>query len=548
MGYALLLMVVLAWPIIATLWAVARGESGGLGIGGGLMTPPPESAPGSDGSLWPRELVVLGTSLKLVAITELIALPIGVVLALLLAKTDVLARRFAVMVMIVAMFVPLPLYASAWLGGFGNAGRSQAFGLSIGPILQGVEGAAFVHALAVLPWVVVILSVGFRLVEPELEELLWLDRPAWWVLFRLTLRRSLGAILTAVLVVAVFTAGDMTITDLLQVRTYAEEAYLRHGLGDGPGAAGLAALPGMGMLAVLILLLATTLGRAEPMRRASPFWRSRTWRLESWRLPASVAAWLLVGFLTMPPVLALAWRAGRVGGSAAAGRRPSWSLSGLMGTLADAFGEIAAPCFKSVVLATITASLVLILAWPMAYLARGRGPWRIASMLAVAIGLAAPGPITGMALVLAWRDVPWVYDSLIIVILAYLPRCWALAVVLLWPVLRMQPREHHELAAVEGIGPMRRAWLIALPLSRSACLLTWCVCGLLAFGELPAANLVEPPTRVNLATIRVWQLLHTGVESHLAGVALAMMLVVGVMVLPMAWWATRCVDGRRRRG
>ena len=40
-----------------------------------------------------------------------------------------------------------------------------------------------------------------------------------------TLRRALGAIAAAALAVAVLTAGDMTVTDLLVIRTYAEESY-----------------------------------------------------------------------------------------------------------------------------------------------------------------------------------------------------------------------------------------------------------------------------------------------------------------------------------
>jgi len=41
----------------------------------------------------------------------------------------------------------------------------------------------------------------------------------------------------------------------------------------------------------------------------------------------------------------------------------------------------------------------------------------------------------------------------------------------------------------------------------------------LAMGELPAANLALPPGETLLA-VEIWSLLHTGVESHLAGVAL----------------------------
>ncbi len=121
-------------------------------------------------------------------------------------------------------FVPLPLHATAWLGALGNAGRAQAFGVR--PILVGLVGAAVVHALAALPWVVLIVGVGLCAVEPELEESALLDYGPVGVLLRVTLRRALGAIAAAALAVAVLTAGDMTVTDLLQIRTYAEEAYL----------------------------------------------------------------------------------------------------------------------------------------------------------------------------------------------------------------------------------------------------------------------------------------------------------------------------------
>ena len=63
------------------------------------------------------------------------------------------------------------------------------------------------------------------------------DLPAWRVVAQVTFRRALGAVLGGVLAVAVLAASDMTVTDLLQVRTYAEEAYLQYSLGNGPAAA-----------------------------------------------------------------------------------------------------------------------------------------------------------------------------------------------------------------------------------------------------------------------------------------------------------------------
>ncbi len=83
----------------------------------------------------------------------------------------------------------------------------------------------------------------------------------------MTLRRAVGAVAGAALAVAVLTAGDMTVTDLLQVRTYAEEVYLQSQLGAGPGAA-LVALPPLVVLGPLLFLATRALLRADP--RASP--------------------------------------------------------------------------------------------------------------------------------------------------------------------------------------------------------------------------------------------------------------------------------------
>src|SRR5207237_264886 len=101
------------------------------------------------------------------------------------------------------------------------------------------------------------------------------DMPAWRVAGSVTLRRSIGSIAGAALVVAVLTAGDMTVTDLLQVRTYAEEAYLQAQLGH-PLAAQVV-LPPLVLLGSLVLVAAWSLLRADPARIASADVRARTW-------------------------------------------------------------------------------------------------------------------------------------------------------------------------------------------------------------------------------------------------------------------------------
>jgi len=133
-----------------------------------------------------------------------------------------------------------------------------------------------------------------------------------------------------------------------------------------------------------------------------------------------------------------------------------------------------------------------------------------------------------MALVLAYRNVPAVYDSPLIVILAFVLRTFPYALLVLWPAVRSLPEPHLEAAAVDGLGPWGRIWHVALPSSRGALLAAWAVGFVLAVGELPASNLLTPPG-TELMAGEIWSLLHTGVESHLAGVALVMLAAVAAI-------------------
>ncbi len=226
---ALVLAVLVGWPVLATVIEATDLLPHQVCAGDEPLGPELDSGRGSamasPGSALSSPVGPMLGTIQLVLASMAIALPLGVPLAFLLFRTDVWGRKALLGLVLLVLFLPTPLHATAWLGSFGNAGRLQALGST--PILVGLQGAAFVHAMASLPWVVLLSGVGLRAVEPELEESALLDLPAWQVAFQITLRRAVGAVAGAALAVAVLTAGDMTVTDLLQVRTYAEETYLQ---------------------------------------------------------------------------------------------------------------------------------------------------------------------------------------------------------------------------------------------------------------------------------------------------------------------------------
>jgi iron(III) transport system permease protein len=514
---ALALVAVLGWPLAATLIStVDPGSDAALG-GGGLITA--TAFADEVGPAIQTNKVVLGA--------VAVALPPGLVLAALLFKTDAAGRRGLVVLLATGLFLPMPLHAAGWLGSYGNAGRSQALG-GFEPILSGWLGAAWVHGMAAVPWVALIVGAALRGVEPELEQSALLDRPGWWIVLRVSLRRCLGAIAGAALAVAVLTAGDMTVTDLLQVRTYAEEAYVQYGLGRPPAEVGRVAIPPTVVLGALVAAGAILLGKAEPSRVASA--RS------GWVLPLGRARWgaglVAAGLLVLIdglPLYGLLWRAGRVGGMVFLEEGPGWSLSGLGTTLRLAVDEVAGPLGTSAVWGAVAATAATAAAWGLAWACRSSrwGVWPAVVVGSCALMLAAPGPVAGMALVLAYRDVPPVYDTAAIVVIGLILRTLPFALLILWPAVRAIPETFLETAEVDGLGRWGLIGRVGLPLTAGPAVAAWGVAFVLALGELPVTNLVYPPGLSPLSVV-VWGLLHTGVESHLAGVGLVLLLVHGL--------------------
>jgi iron(III) transport system permease protein len=503
---ALAVVIVLGWPALATvLEAIRYGDAGPVGG-------------------WARPLDLARESFRLVCATEALALPLGVLLAFLLFRTDLFGRKVLLGLMVLGALVPMPLHAIGWLGAIGNVGRAQFFVSR--PLLTGWRGAAFVNAMGALPWVVLLAGVGLRSVETELEDAARLDLPAWRVVVQITLRRAIGGILAAWLMVAVLTSGDMTVTDLLVVRTYAEEAYLQEALGKGPAAMAIVTVPPLLVLGIAVLLGAWALLSLEPSRLPSPAARPRDWRLGRWRVPVGISLMLSIGVALVVPIGGMVWRAGRLGGSAARGIAPSWSFEHLLGSLARATRAVAPYLGESALNAALGATASLAFAWLLAWLARRPGAWRWVVACGVALALATPAPVAGMSLVLAYRRVPGVYGELPILLLAYVLRTFAFALALIWVVLRVLPETYFEAAAVEGASGATIARRVALPLTGGALGVAWLVAFLLALGELPASKLVESPGMRILSTF-VWGLLHTGVDSQLAAVGLVLLAAFG---------------------
>jgi ABC-type Fe3+ transport system permease subunit len=92
----------------------------------------------------------------------------------------------------------------------------------------------------------------------------------------------------------------------------------------------------------------------------------------------------------------------------------------------------------------------------------------------------------------------------------------------LWPVVRLLPRELREAARVDGAGPVRELRHVVAPLTLPALLRGMLVVAVLALGELSAGKLVETPGSQTFAH-EVFTQMHYGVTNDLAAFCLILL-------------------------
>ena len=116
-----------------------------------------------------RSRSLLLNTLILAAVVCALSVPVGAAAAFLLVRTDLPLRYLFGCLLGGMLLMPLYLQAAGWQAGFGLDGW---YSLASGgqAWLMGWRGALWVHALASIPWVTLIVGLGLQFVEPELEE------------------------------------------------------------------------------------------------------------------------------------------------------------------------------------------------------------------------------------------------------------------------------------------------------------------------------------------------------------------------------------------
>ena len=486
--------------------------------------------------------------------TLAIALPLGALFGVAIAKIDFPGRRFLALLFAGLLFVPIYIQAAAWNGALGTGGwftQWLAGETYATPWLAGWRGTIWIHAMGAVPWIALLGAASLRTVERRLEEESLLDASPFTVLARVSLRRGAGGFWAGATWVAIICATEIAVTDLFQIRTFAEEIYTEATMGP------LGALPG-GLLrtdlAVGVASIAAAVGIALLLTlpwlpQAASIAVEQTWK---WRpRPASrpwiaAAIWLLAALMFAPPLASLVWKSGIDVTQRDGAFERSWSLAKAVTMVAHSPWEHRREWGWSLVIAAMATIATTLLGILLAWLAR-RPRWGALLATTVALAIAVPAPLWGVwAIALLnhpadslWSPLTTLYDRTLFAPAALQAiRALPIVALWLWSQLTSVPRDLLEAARSEGAGSLTQLYRVALPLRWPAVAAAAGMAFVLSVGELSASLLVLPPGVTTIA-VRIFQLLHYGVDDRVAALALSVFAAMVAIALVITLFTSR---------
>ncbi|RWA23441.1 ABC transporter permease [Mycolicibacterium brumae] len=458
--------------------------------------------------LAPRTAALIGRSLLLVTVVTAASVLLGVGLAVLLARTDLAARRVWAVALMLPLAVPSYLMAFLWV--------------SLFPRFGGLWGSALTLTLVCYPLVLMTTLAALTRVDPGQEEVArTLGRGGAAVLFGVTLRQVRPAVTAGALLVALYVLSDFGAVAAMRYEAFTWVIYGAYRSGFNPARAAVLSLLLLVFAMVLVAGERWARGRAEARvgsgaPRPAPV--SRLGRRQP-VAQAAAAAVLLVA-LAVPGYALSVWLS--AGGLRFDG--PAW------------VSAMAATVWLSAAAALVTTVAAL----PLAVLAaryRSPGVRLLESVSYLSHGL--PGVVVAIAMVsVGVALLRPIYQREPLLILAYAVLFIPLALGSARAAVEAVPPRLDEVARSLGRPPLR-AFLgvsarISAPGIAAAAILVLLTC----MKELPVTLLLHPTGTHTLAT-RMWG--HSFVSDYAAAApyALALLLFAAIPTAALGVWTTR---------
>jgi iron(III) transport system permease protein len=457
-----------------------------------------------------RLLSLLASTVALTLAVTATAVAIGVTTAWLTTRTDIGYRRTWMTVAALPLVVPSYVAAHSLIAATGPNGVLVEL-----PTPYGFVGAWLVLAIFTAPLVHLTVIPGLRGIDPGTEEAasgLGADR--WRVFRTITLPQLRPAILSASLLVGLYTIADFGAVSLLRYDTFTRAIYtLYRGQIDRRPSATLSLV--LMVLALLIVVVErVSRGRAQLYSRR-PTRPRALHHLSGWRRIFSISFLSIYAFLALGvPVIVMALTVSRGIGMGQELGATLWFEAGRTLLVALAAGLITAAAALPVAMVTIRRP-GRFSGWVESVV------WGSYSLPHITVGVAAVG------FALQWA-VP-LYQTIALLLIIYLAVFLPQAVGSVQDSLRRTSPDLEDASRGLGRGPFRTLMRITLPLTLPGLVAGASLVFLSTMKELPATLLLRPNGFETLA-VRVWS---STAEGFLTRASAAGLVLLFVSIVPL---------------
>lgn len=495
-----------------------------------------------------REL--LGNTLLLGHGASCVALPIGTLTGIALARCRVVGCGSIQLLILLGLLMPLPVTVIAWqtlLGGWIEFVAVTPGDVNWRNLQQGMLPAMAIHAMAAIPWVVLIVVATLQTVDLDLEDQARLDgnhliRRVWGPRIKLAIGLSLGWIFTQV-------ATEITVTDAMMVRTLAEDVYTQFVTAQE----GLPTVMAMS-LPLWGVAIAMTVGLVRVGRTATSSSTRAT--LNAQPIPLSTTAtiamttisWVAAMLVGLFPLAAILWKAGGA---------EDWSAETIVQQLSKVMQSDGRILFGSLLTSIVVGTLTPWLACWLLHMATQRRSFGIVILAAALLIVVTPAPVIGLGMKETFNILMDVEDATLnlfgvtlakppIRSLLYdqpspLPAAWLciirflpVALALQWPALALIPQRLRESAKLDGLDHGQTWQIIHWPQLRSGFIVAAIIVTALSLGEVGGSKLVNPPSHYSYI-LWLFDQMHYRSDSTVAALALGQILTSALLVGALQW-------------
>jgi iron(III) transport system permease protein len=426
---------------------------------------------------------------------------------------------------LILILAPLPLYihAIAWAPIMQQAGILMApFGLR--PIdFEGWGASWWVQMMSLLPLSTGICLAGLKSIEPKLFDASRVIRSDIRSLFSVVMPLALPALMAGFGILFLMSITDFSVPYFFRMNVYSLEIFAQFTAGDDPGAAFLYSLP-------LVVITLVVVGLSQHWLRNTA--QSKAWNKSFWDVGPCWPSWFrILQWIALALVVIQVFA-------------PLFSLSASIGTwqtLSQSVYSGRNEIFYSIWVAVLAAVLCLPLAVCAAILITKsrRVSWLI--WLIVLIPLAVPPPLAGIGLITVWNSplLGSLYGTSIMPVVGALFRFTSLAAIIIAMQFRYVDPLLIDAAHILQKNFMQTLTKVWLPILFPGLLAAACIVLALTAGELGTTLLLVSPGQATL-TIRIYNFLHYGASSNVAGLCLLIVLITFIMALAamilLGWW------------